>query len=119
VARITLEVPAQLPFFTDIAVRIGDINFAGHLGHDTIVSLLHEAYMRVLRAHGFTELDIDGFGLVMTDVTKNGLDFVYRLISKGVGKKIARARRGALFFDHKKRRVANVPKGFRAAFLSQ
>jgi 4-hydroxybenzoyl-CoA thioesterase len=140
-ARMTLKLPVQFPFSTDIAVRISDINYAGHLGHDAIVSLIHEARVRFLKTHGFTELDIDGFGLVMTDltvmyktevfhgevltigvsvhdVTKNGFDFVYRVISRETGKEVARARTGVMFFDYGKRRLVGIPKGFKAAFMS-
>jgi acyl-CoA thioester hydrolase len=140
--RMTLELPVQFPFSTDIAVRISDINYAGHLGNDAIISLIHEARLRFLKAHNFTELDIDGFGLIMTDlailfkaeafhgeiltievgvqdVTKYGFEFVYRITGKETGKEVARAKTGVLFFDYKKRRIVGVPNGFKAAFASK
>jgi acyl-CoA thioester hydrolase len=141
-ARMTLELPAHFLFSTDLAVRISDINYAGHLGNDAIISLIHEARLRFLKAHNFTELDIDGFGLIMADltilfkaeafhgeiltievgvqdVTKCGFDFVYRITSKETGKEVARAKTEMLFFDYEKRRVVGVPKGFKSVFASK
>ncbi len=140
-ARVTIDLPEQLPFFTDIPVRISDINYGGHLGHDSIVSLTHEARVRFLNAHGFTEFDIDGFGLVMTDLvvlykaeafygdivtievgaqdfTKYGCDLVYRITNKETGTEVARAKTGILIYDYEKRRVVEAPAKFKAALAS-
>ena len=139
--RVTIELPEQFPFSTDIPVCISDINYGGHLGHDSIVSLIHEARVRFLNAHGFTELDIDGFGLTMTDLvvlykaeafygeiltievsaqdfTKYGCDFVYRITSKTSGTEVARAKTGVLIYDYKKRKVVGLPERFKSNVLS-
>ena len=136
--RMTLELPKQFLFATDIAVRISDINYNNHLGHDSIIELIHEARVRFLNAYGFTELDIDGFGLVMTDLvviykaevfygeiltievtiqdfTKYGCDFIYRITNKETGAEVARAKTGVLIYDYAKREVVTVPKSFRSA----
>jgi acyl-CoA thioesterase FadM len=136
--RTTLELPQKFIFSTDIPVRISDINYNNHLGHDSIVMLIHEARVRFLKTYGFTELDIEGFGLVMTDLvilyktevfygeiltievtirdfTKHGFDFVYRISNKKTGDEVARAKTGVLIFDYDKRKVVSVPKRFRTA----
>jgi acyl-CoA thioesterase FadM len=136
--RTTLELPQQFLFSTDIPVRISDINYNNHLGHDSIIMLIHEARVRFLVTYGFTELDIDGFGLVMTDLvilykaevfygeiltievtirdfTKYGFDFVYRITNKETGDEVARAKTGVLIFDYTKRKIIAVPKKFRSA----
>lgn len=136
--RMTLELPKHFPFATDVPVRISDINYNNHLGHDSVIALIHEARVRFLNTHGFTELDIDGFGLVMIDLvvlykaeafygeiltievgaqdfTKYGCDFVYRITNKETGKEVARAKTGVLIFDYKTRKVLGVPKRFRSA----
>ena len=138
--RMTLELPKQFLFATDIPVRISDINYNNHLGHDSIITLIHEARVRFLNAYGFTELDIDGFGLVMTDLvviykaevfygeiltievtiqdfTKYGCDFIYRITNKETGAEVARAKTGVLIYDYAKRKVVTVPKSFRSAML--
>jgi len=135
---MTLELPKQFPFATDIPVRISDINYNNHLGHDSIITMIHEARVRFLNSYGFTELDIDGFGLVMTDLvvlykaevfygeiltievtiqdyTKYGFDFIYRITNKETGTEVARAKTGVLINDYEKRKVVGVPKRLRSA----
>jgi len=137
--RVILELPKQFIFSTDIAVRISDINYGGHLGHDSIISLIHEARVRFLKTHGFAESDIDGFGLIMTDLvilykaevfygdiltievavddfTKYGCDFFYRVLNREEKRDIAHAKTGIVFFDYAKRKMVGVPASFQTAF---
>jgi acyl-CoA thioester hydrolase len=137
-ARIAIDLPEQFLFSTDLPVRISDINYGGHLGHDALVSLTHEARVRFLRAHGFTELDIEGFGLVMVDLlvlykaeafygdimtcevavrdfTSYGCDIVYRIASKERNTEIARAKTGVVIYDYNTRKVVEVPERFKRA----
>ncbi|MBN1255795.1 MAG: thioesterase family protein [Deltaproteobacteria bacterium] len=138
-ARITIGLPEQFQFSTDIAVRISDINYGGHLGHDSIISLMHETRVRFLNSRGFSESDIEGFGLIMTDlavvykaevlygeiltieigiqnITKYGWDFVYRVINKKTDKEVARAKTGVLIFDYKQKKVIVIPERFMKDF---
>ena len=138
--RVALELPKNFSLSTDIPVRISDINYNNHIGHDSIITLIHEARVRFLNAYGFTELDIDGFGLVMTDLvviykaevfygeiltievtiqdfTKYGCDFIYRVTNKETGAEVARAKTGVLIYDYAKRKVVPVPKSFRSAMV--
>ena len=140
-ARVTLDLPEHFPFSTDIPIRISDINYGNHLGHDSIITLIHEARVRFLHAYGFTELDIDGFGLVMTDlvilykaeglygeilkievgiqdVTTYGCDLVYRITNKETGTEVARAKTGIVIYDYEKRKVVEVPKRFKSTMMS-
>jgi acyl-CoA thioester hydrolase len=140
--RVMLELPEQLQFSTDIAVRISDINYGGHLGHDAIISLMHEARVRFLRHHDFSESAIDGVGLIMTDLivqykaevfygdiltievdvqafNKYGCDFVYRVVNRERGTEVARAKTGIVFFDYAKRRIVGIPQSFQTAFITR
>ena len=51
-----------------MTVRVGDVNFAGHLGHDSLVTLLHEARARLFRTLGGHELDLFGVGIILADL---------------------------------------------------
>jgi acyl-CoA thioester hydrolase len=138
-ARMKIELPEQFQFSTDIAVRISDINYGGHLGHDSIITLMHEARVRFLKSRGFSESDIGGFGLIMTDlaivykaevlygeiltveiavqdITKYGWDFVYRVINKVTDTEVARAKTGVVIFDYKQKKVVVIPERFIKAF---
>ena len=46
--RIKLNLPEQFLFSTNIAVRITDINYGGHVGNDSFLSLIHEARQQFL-----------------------------------------------------------------------
>ena len=67
-ARIKIDLPSKFSFSTNIPVRITDINFGGHVGNDTILSLVHEARAQFLTHCGYTELNFAGAGTIMSDV---------------------------------------------------
>jgi acyl-CoA thioester hydrolase len=135
VKRIKLELPDTFQFTTEIPVRITDINYGRHLGNDSVLSLLHEARVRMLKEYGFTEFDIDGWGLIMVDsvivykseafygdvlhigvsvqdFTPVGCDFVYKVTRKGTDIEIARAKTGVVFLITRRRRSLKFQKGF-------
>jgi acyl-CoA thioesterase FadM len=66
-ARVVIELPSEFRFSTNIGIRITDINYGGHAGNDTILSLIHEARMQFLKSVGYTEMNCGGTGLIMTD----------------------------------------------------
>jgi 4-hydroxybenzoyl-CoA thioesterase len=136
VSRIRIELPHPLPWTTELPVRIGDINYGGHLGNDAVLALIHEARVRFLQALGFSERDVAGAGLIMVDaaiqyrseafyndvltigvgiasVHTTGCDLVYRLDCSG--REVARAKTGLAFFDYAARRPVRVPEPFAAA----
>ncbi len=68
-ARIKLDIPGNCIATIRIPVRITDINYGNHVGNDAFAGILHEARMQWLHRNGFTELDIEGTGLIMSDLT--------------------------------------------------
>ena len=138
-ARIKINPPKKFDFSTEISLRIGDINYGGHLGHDSILSLAHEARVRFFRSRGFSELDAFGPSIILSDAAvyyksegfygdsiivdiavcdylKYGCDLVYRLVNKESGKVVALLKTGIVFIYYEKREVAPVPKEFKALF---
>jgi acyl-CoA thioesterase FadM len=136
---LKLELPQKFDFFTDIQVCISDVNYGGHLGNDSLLSLIHEARVRFLKKNGFTEFDIAGASIIMVDtaiiyksesfhgdiltfevavadVGKLGCDFYYRITNKKTGKEVAHAKTGIVFFDYETRKVVSVPSKFRELF---
>ena len=67
-ARIKIEIPEKIIASFCIPVRIADINYGNHVGNDAFVSIIHEARMQWLRQYGYTELNIEGTGLIMSDL---------------------------------------------------
>lgn len=138
-ARIKMEFPEAFVFSTEMPLRISDINYGGHLGHDSVLSLTHEARVRFFHEYGYTELNIEGPGIILSDVaivyksecfygdtviieiavcdfTKYGCDLVYRIREKKTGREVALAKTGIVFMHYQERQVAPVPKRFRELF---
>lgn len=137
--RAKLDLPSEFHFSTELPLRIGDINYNNHLGNDTVLSLIHEARVRFWNQHGYTELNIEGMGTIMSDAViiykseafygdvlsidvavadlqRVGFDFVYRLTNRETGKEVARAKTGIVFFDYEERKVVDIPEKFRTMF---
>jgi acyl-CoA thioester hydrolase len=134
--RIKINIPEKFLFSTEMFVRVYDVNFAGHLSNDSILSMVHEARIRFLKNWGFSEVDTAGAGIIMFDAAlqyksqgyhgdilifdvsvenfiKNGCDFVFRIINKTNGNEIARVKTGIAFFDYDKNKMVPVPEKFR------
>ena len=135
-ARAKLELPTNFAFLTEIPIRISDINYGGHLGNDAVLSIVHEARIQFLRYLGYSELDIEGTGIMMTDAiivySSEGFygdvlmvevgttdfqsthcDVVFRLTNMATHKEMARVKTGIAFFNKLTRKISAVPDTFR------
>ncbi|MDO4435726.1 MAG: thioesterase family protein [Cardiobacteriaceae bacterium] len=121
-------------FTTSLSVRIGDINYGQHLGHDRLVTLLHQARLDFLHHLGGSELSIgEGVGLIMrrleVDYLGEGFlgDDLQITITVSQAKSarfsllyqvtcqqrpIATAKTEMVAFDYQLRRVARLPVDF-------
>ncbi|WP_027966194.1 acyl-CoA thioesterase [Halomonas halocynthiae] len=67
--RVRLEFPdAELRHQHPLTVRVTDMNYGCHLGHDAVISLLHEARAQALKALGLSEADMGGYPSVAADI---------------------------------------------------
>lgn len=67
--RVKLEFPeADLVHRHPLTVRITDMNYGRHLGHDALVSLLHEARSHALASLGLSEANLEGYASVVADL---------------------------------------------------
>ena len=67
--RVKIDLPEKFfDILIKIPIRITDINYGDHVGNDSLVAIIHEARMQFLQHHGFTELNIEGIGLIMSDL---------------------------------------------------
>jgi len=133
-ARIKLELPANFHFSINIPVRITDINYGGHVGNDSILSILHEARMQFFKSLDYTEMEFGGVGLIMSDViiefknelfygdsliasvvsgefTQVSFEIFYKLETyRGANKVlIAVAKTGMVCYDYKNKKIVAVP----------
>ena len=66
--RIKITLPEIFHFSTTLLIRVTDLNYGGHVGNDTFLSLIQEARQQFLKSHGYEELSIAaGVGLIMAD----------------------------------------------------
>jgi len=132
--RVKLTLPATFTFSTILTIRVSDINYAGHVGNDAFLALVHEARQQFLLHHGYTESNLEGVGLIMTDVAiefkkelnygdnvkisvattgfdKYGFDFFYKLeiIKPGETVVAGKAKTGMLCYDYTNKKLVQVP----------
>jgi len=68
--RVSLEFPnAAVIHRHPLTVRVTDMNYGRHLGHDALVSLLHEARMQAFASLDLPEWDMHGYPSVVVDLT--------------------------------------------------
>lgn len=132
--RIKINLPGNFKFSTTIKVRITDLNYTGHVGNDSFLSLVHEARQQFLNHFGYSEMQIENTSLIMTDVAiefkkelnyadaikisvaatgfdKYGFDIFYKLeiISEETFILAAKAKTGMLCYDYQNKKLIAVP----------
>lgn len=142
-ARIKIEIPEKVIGTFHIPVRIADINYGNHVGNDAFVSILHEARMQWLNQYGYTELKIEGVGLIMSDlalefksesfygdvvavrlgageISRVGFELYYQLTAKRNNETVllANAKTGMVCYDYAAKKVAAIPGKFKVILLA-
>jgi acyl-CoA thioester hydrolase len=141
--RLKIHLPDKFIFSTSIPVRISDLNYGGHVGNDSILSIIHEGRMQFLRQFNFTEIDCGGVSLIMSDVciefkhelfygdkvnisitsgyvSKVAFDLFYKL-EKSSGKKIvvvALAKSGMVCYNYELKKVAVISETLKEKLFS-
>lgn len=144
-ARIKIDLPVNLPFSAIIPVRITDLNYAGHVGNDSILSIIHEARVLFFVHHGYTELNLAGVGTIMSDVgiefkrelfygdvlrasvtaggfSRVSFELFYKLekiTSDGREIPVAFAKTEVVTYDYAKKKIVPVPEEVWLKFTSQ
>jgi YbgC/YbaW family acyl-CoA thioester hydrolase len=133
-ARIKLQMPDNYQFATTIDVRITDLNYGNHLANDSLLSIIHEARVRFLNNFGYSEIDVEGFGIMMADsviiyksqsyygdslkievgvgdISKKSCDFFYQITKNGE-KVVALCKTAIVFYDYHSQKPARIPEPF-------
>ena len=133
-SRVKITLPETQIFSTQLSIRVSDINYGGHLGNDTIVSLIHEARFRMFNSWGYkSDLEIEGLGTIQLDTAvqykgegfhgesvqikvfagdagSRTFDLFYEL--KSNDKLIALGKTGLGIFDYEARKLVSIPSPF-------
>lgn len=130
--KIKLQELDKYPYSIEIPVRITDINYGGHLGNDSMISIIHEARFRFVQQVGFKN-EVDA-GIILQDlciqfkaetfyndkltvniafgeISKCSCRMFYKVINseKNVA---ALAETGIVFIDYSTKKLRNIPEKF-------
>jgi len=140
-ARVEISVPDRIVFCAELAIRVSDINFAGHLAHDSILTLIHEARAQYFASMGYLELDVEGKGIVVADAAiiykseafyaetltialgidelrEKSFELIYRIMEKKTAREIAIGKTAIVIFDYAIRKAAEIPAEFSAKLMA-
>jgi 4-hydroxybenzoyl-CoA thioesterase len=101
-----------------------------------VLSIVHETRIQFLQNLGYSELNIEGLGVMMTDAVvvyssegfygdvlmieagvidfqATNCDFVFKLTNKATGKEVARVKTGIVFMNPQTRKISPMPELFR------
>jgi acyl-CoA thioesterase FadM len=137
-SRLKIELPEKLLTSVSIPVRITDINYGNHLGNNSVVEIIHEARVQFLQQHGFTELNVAGTALIMSEllvefknesfyndvleikifcgeITRVSFELFYEISVKRNEQLviIALAKTGMVCYDYSVKKVSAVPEELR------
>ena len=141
-ARVKIELPVSFQFTTLVVVRITDLNYGGHVGNDTVLSLIHEARMQFLQHYGYTEMNFGGTGMIMSDVgiefkselfygdkvkisvaiaeiSKISFALYYKLEKETAGRLVlaASARTGMVCYNYEIKKMTAFPEAIKLTFI--
>lgn len=135
-ARIHIQLPEQFTFATDLTLYQSHLNYGGHLDNALLLTLVSEARVRFFKALGYTELDVEGVGILVADAAvqyrseafhgevmvvqmaaadlgPKGCDLVWCMSEQSSQREVARGKTGIVFFDYRSHKVAPMPSAFR------
>lgn len=135
-ARIQIRLPSQFAFSTELMLYQSHMNYGGHLDNALLLTLVSEARVRFFQSLGYTELDIEGVGIVVSDAAlqyrseafhgevmvvrmaasdlgRKGFDMVWSMTEQSSQREVARGKTGIVFFNYETRKTAPMPAAFR------
>jgi YbgC/YbaW family acyl-CoA thioester hydrolase len=140
--RLKIDLPAKNLVTVSIPVRITDINYGNHVGNNAIVEIIHEARVQFLQKHGFTELNVAGIALIMSEllvdyknesfygdvlevnifigeITRVSFELFYQISTTRKEKKItiALAKTGMVSYNYETKKVTAVSGELRSILL--
>jgi YbgC/YbaW family acyl-CoA thioester hydrolase len=134
--RVKINMPGNFNFSTNIKIRITDLNYGGHVGNDSFLSLIHEARQQFLNYFGYAELQFQNVSLIMADASiefkkelnygdevkisvaasgfdKYGFDLFYKIeiINNENFVLAAKAKTSMLCYNYQTKKIMAVPEG--------
>ena len=134
-SRIRLPLPKKIDFEMHLTLRVNDMNYGGHMGNDSVLTIVHEARVQFLTSLALTERDFYGFSLLMADsavvykkeafygdqltiqisvseLYNYGFELVYLIKDSNSDLEVARVKTGLVCYNHNKKKIINLPVEF-------
>lgn len=139
-SKIKIDFPESMPFKHDFKLRVEHINYGGHLGNDSVLTLCQNARIDTFNQFQLSEINIGNeIGIIQTDAvvlykseahindlieievgfdhfTPARFDIFYRLMHKSNGRVIAEVKTGMVAFNYQEKRPSRIPESFTALF---
>ena len=139
--RIQIDLPERFAFSTEITLYLGHMNYAGHLDNALLLAVVSEARLRFFKSLGYTELNVEGVGIIVSDAalqyrseafygevmvvqmgaanfSRKGCDLLWRMNEQSSQREVARGKTGLVFIDPASKRAATIPDAVRAQLLA-
>lgn len=135
-ARLQIQLPEHFAYSTNITLYQSHINYGGHLDNALLLTVVSEARVRFLKSLGYTELNVEGVGIMVADAAlqyrseafqgevmvvhmgaadllHKGFDLVWCMNEQSSQREVARGKTGIVFCDYATRKVVPMPTAFR------
>ena len=134
--RVKLKIPNLFHFETQLTIRVSDLNYGGHLGNDSFLTLAHESRVQFFKSINMTERNFFGRSLIMADsiviyksqgflgdevnvqmsitnCRSHGFQLFYLFKKKQDGVDLAHIQTSMVFYDYKKGKIMPFPQSFK------
>ena len=134
-ARIHIQLPETFAFSTDITLYQSHMNYGGHLDNALLLTVVSEARVRFFKSLGYTELEVEGVGIMVADaalqyrseafhgevmvvqmgaadLVRKGFDLVWCMNEQSTQREVARGKTGIVFYNYTTHKVAPMPASF-------
>ena len=134
--KIKFKIPTKFHFKTKLKIRVSDLNYGGHLGNDSVLSLAHESRVRFFFKLNVTERNFFNVGLIMadsaikyksqgylnesiiikisvTELRSHGFKLFYILKKNNSNIDLAYVQTSMVCYDYKKSKILQLPEDFK------
>jgi acyl-CoA thioesterase FadM len=136
-SRVVLEEQQSYEFIFETFIQTRDLNYAGHLGNDSLISIIQDARIAIFKELGFEELDLGDkkTGIIIGDLLVNfksegfsgdkikieshideikdrSIRLYHKILKMKNNEILALAETGLIAFDYAKREISSFPEQF-------
>ena len=105
----------EFKFSISLRVRVGDLNYGNHVGHQNYFLYFQEARIAYLNQFGFSELDIDGLAMMIAEANCRYKKELFLGDNLSVDCRVSRVKKKVFIMDYRiSKRQTVCAEGFTA-----